>query len=216
MALTRYSYWLAGTFVISFLTLVAGVGAAAALGRQGAAEDWRRWGDVGQTFGVLSAIISSLALIAVVLGARIQHREMQRSSAAGMSMVHLEILKMSIADPQLAAVWPEFRHGLSETENRQYLYANIIYQFQLTSLRLENATDEEVLSCMRYIFRSQAMRDYWAAAAEGRSSLVPGSFEHRFASKIDELCRDINAAVAANSRSARPQSDHLHSVEASA
>ncbi|MEV4350913.1 DUF6082 family protein [Actinoplanes sp. NPDC049596] len=197
----RFSYWLAGTLVVSVLTLVAGVGTAAILGGQGAAEDWSRWGDVGQSFGVLSAMISSLALIAVVLSTRAQNREMQRSSAASLSMLHLEIIKMSIHDAQLAEVWPEFRPGLTEVENRQFLYANIIYQFQLTSLQLAKATDEEVLLHMRYLFRSPAIREYWEASAGARSTLVPGSSEHRFANKIDKLCRDMNAAVASTGRS---------------
>lgn len=119
-------------------------------------------------------------------------------------MLHLEILKMSINDPELAEVWPAFQPGLSVESNRQFLYANIIYQFHWTSLKLNRATDEEVLGSMRYLFTSSLMRSYWVAAERARSSLEPGSPEHAFAKKLNDLCRDYEAAVATADSRRRP------------
>ena len=210
--LRRFGFWTSGTVVLTLLTVLAGVGLAAVLGWRGAAEDWNRWSDVGQTFGVLSSIISGLALVAVVITARVQFRELQRSAAADLSMLHLEILKLSINDPQLAEVWPAFQPNLSVERNRQFLYANIIYQFHWTSLKLNKATDEQVLGSMRYLFTSPLMRKYWAAAERARTSLEPGSPEHQFAKKLDELCRDYDTAVATANRASDPgpPMDHHH------
>ncbi|GIF01498.1 hypothetical protein Ari01nite_89620 [Paractinoplanes rishiriensis] len=105
---------------------------------------------------------------------------------------------MSIDDEELAEVWPAFEPGLSPKENRQLLYANIIYQFQWTSLKLDNADNEAVLRTLEYLFTSQKIRRYWAAAARARESLVPGSPEYLFAKEADRICRDYNA-VASNS-----------------
>lgn len=197
---TRWTLGIAG---LTVLTLLAGVGLAAVLGRGGAPEDWSKWSDVGQTFGALSSIISGLALAVVVVTARIQVHEMQRSAAAELSTLHLEIIKLSINDDELAEVWPELLPGISPKLNRQFLYANIIYQFHWTTLQLEKATDAEVLGSMRYLFTSPLMRQYWGAAERGRTSLAPGSPEQLFAKKLDELCRDYESAVAAAHR--RPQ-----------
>ena len=183
-ASTRFSYWLVVLAAAAVLTLFAGVGVAVLVGREGAPEDWGRWSDVGQTFGVLSSIISALTLIAVVVTARVQFRELRRSAAAELSMLHLEIIKMSINDPKLAEVWPEFRPGLSVETNRQFLYANIIYQFHWTSLKLNNASDDDVFADMRYLFTSPLMRQYWAAAERARSFFEPGSPEFAFAKKL--------------------------------
>jgi hypothetical protein len=94
--------------------------------------------------------------------------------------------------------WPvgDFLEPIPRT-NPGRLYANIIYQFHWTTLRLEKATDDEVLGSMRYLFTNPLMRQYWAAAERGRTSLVPGSPEHLFTKKLDELCRDYDTAVAA-------------------
>ena len=50
------------------------------------------------------------------------HNELRRSAEADLRMLHMELIKMSIADPQLAEVWPEFTPNLSPGQNRQYLY----------------------------------------------------------------------------------------------
>ncbi|MEU4690662.1 DUF6082 family protein [Actinoplanes sp. NPDC023714] len=207
VAAARLIYRLAAIAAAGLLALVAGVGVAAVLGQQAPPGDWSRWSDVGQTFGVLSSIISGLALMAVVMTARVQFRELQRSAAAELSMLHLEILKMSIDDQQLAEVWPAFQPGLSVKRNRQFLYANIIYQFHWTSLNLNKATDDEVLGSMRYLFTSSIMRKYWAAAERGRTSLEPGSSEHAFARKLDEICRDYETAVATAHHDFGPSAD---------
>jgi hypothetical protein len=195
--------WSVGLFVGAVVTLLAGVGVAALLARRGDAAIWSKWSDVGQTFGALSSIISGLALVAVVVTARAQfrelannHSELRRTAQASHGMLHLEILKMSIEDPDLARVWPPFLPNLPASLNRQYLYANVIYQFHWTSMRIGDYTDEEVLASLRYLFTSPLMRDYWRAAEYARTSLSPGSDEYIFAQKVDQVCREYEAVVA--------------------
>jgi hypothetical protein len=215
--------WPVGLCLIVAITLFAGVGVAALWAQQSAAAEWSKWSDVGQTFGALSSIIGGLALVVVVASARVQLREMQhhrkeleqqrhplasshaelrRTAEAHHGMLHLEILRMSIEDPGLAEVWPQFIPGLPTGRNRQYLYANIIYQFHWTSVRVGNYTDEQVMASFRYLFTSPVMRDYWRAAEYARTSLEPGSPEFLFAQKVDEVCREYEAVVASASRTA--------------
>lgn len=208
--------WCVGAGILVIVTLLAGVGIAAILARQGAPADWSRWSDVGQTFGALSSIISGLALVAVVVIARAQYREMQqnrremehqrdslighhmelkRAAAANLGMLHLEILKMSIEDPELADVWPPFEPGLPPDLNRKYLYANAIYQFQFRVMMAGDYNDEQITASLRYLFTSPHMRGYWRAAAFARTTLPPGSQEWAFATRIDEVCREFDVVV---------------------
>jgi len=220
----RLIAWSVGLCFATVVTLLAGVGMAALLARQGGAADWRKWSDVGQTFGVLSSIISGLALVAVIIAARSQsrelerqrhsltnnHLELRRTAETNHGMLHLEILRMSIEDPSLAQVWPQYIPNLPASLNRQYLYANIIYQFHWTSLRVGNYTDEQVIASLRYLFTSQLMRDYWRAAAYARTSLEPGSPEFHFAQRVDEVCREYEAVVASASTMADHGTTQLH------
>jgi hypothetical protein len=219
-AIGRVAAWVSCVAGVAVFTLLAGSGMAVVLSGQGSSEQWSRLSDVGQTFGVLSAMISGLALGAVVVTARIQFREMQRNRsemqrqleflAQNRSELHraaelshldllLKILKMSIDDPMLAAVWPEYEPGLSEERNRQYLYANIIYQFNWASAQMNEYSEEQVLEHMRYLFTSPLMRAYWCAAARARKTLQPGGGEYEFSQKVDELCREYEY-VAANAK----------------
>ncbi|WP_203832735.1 DUF6082 family protein, partial [Actinoplanes lobatus] len=164
------------------LTLAAGVGVAVLLGRQGDAADWAKWSNVGQTFGVLSSIISGLALVVLVGTGRMQFQEMreqrreleqqrhlhvqqgselQRSAEANLGLLHFEIIKLAINDRSLAAVWPEFGPDVSPEKNRQLLYANLIYQLQRISLVVTENSRQEMLEMMRYLFTSPLMREYW-------------------------------------------------------
>ncbi|MEV6850416.1 DUF6082 family protein [Actinoplanes sp. NPDC051411] len=217
-AIGRVAGWSLCIIGITLITLLAGVGVAVVLSGQVASDQWNRLSDVGQTFGALSSIISGLAFAALVVTARIQFRDMQQNRleirqqvefmARSQSELHrtaelhhveilLRILKMSIDDPVLAEVWPEYEPGLSEEKNRQYLYANIIYQFNWASSQMNEFTEDQVLDNMRYLFTSRLMRDYWAATARGRKSLRPGSEEYEFSRHVDEICREFEH-VAAN------------------
>lgn len=202
--------WCVSAGILVIVTLLAGVGVAAILARQGKAADWNRLSDVGQTFGALSSIISGLALVAVVVIARAQYREMQqnrdslaghhtelrRTAAANLGRLHLDLLKMSIEDPELADVWPPFEANLPADLNRQYLYANAIYQFQYRAMMDGEYTDEQIMANLRYLFTSPIMRGYWRAAEFGRSRTLPrGSAEFMFAQKIDEVCREFEVVV---------------------
>lgn len=218
----RVSGWFAGLGIVVIATAAGGVGVAAVLARQGGPGQWETWSDVGQTYGALSSIISSLALVAVVVTARMQFREMQhnraeirrqhdslienhlelqRTARANLGMLHLEILRMSIDDADLGAMWPPFQPGLPHAANRQYLYGNIIYQYQLTALLSGGASEEEILRAMQYLFSSERMREFWRAAAQARASLDPSSEEYMLSRKVDEICRQFDTVVATSAHS---------------
>jgi hypothetical protein len=202
-------------FVIA--SIPAGVGLAAFLASHSAATDWSKLGDVGQTFGALSSIISGLTLAAVVIAAHTQNREtreslrelgeqrrlladnrvaLMRNAAANLGMLHLEILKMGVQDDDLATVWPAFEPGIPADLNRKYLYANAIYQFQFRAVQEGDYTEEQVLSALRYLFTSPLMRAYWHASRFARTSLTVDSDEFRFAQKVDDICREFEAVAA--------------------
>jgi|SRR4051794_4677469 hypothetical protein len=202
-------------FVVA--SIPAGIGLSAFLANRGAAADWNRLSDVGQSFGAISSVISGLTLAAVVIAARAQNREtrdarrelaeqrrllaesqiaLSRNAAANLGMLHLEILKLAVQDDELATVWPPFVPGIPADLNRKYLYANAIYQFQFRAMQEGDYTEEQVLSALRYLFTSPLMRGYWHASRFARTSLTAGSEEFVFAQKVDEICREFEAVAA--------------------
>ncbi|WP_433725969.1 DUF6082 family protein [Actinoplanes sp. CA-051413] len=213
--LSRVATWLAVVCGVVLVTLLAGVGVAAVLARQGASEEWRTWSDVGQTFGVLSSIISSLALLAVVITARQNsaelarqrqflihnHAELRRTSHANLGMLHQNLLKMSIDDEELAAVWPDFDLDLPPSTKRQFLYANLIFSFEVRALQSEIYTEAGIIRMMRHLFSSPVMRAYWRATESGRKYLEPDGAEFSYAQQVDRICAEYEEVVARSGRS---------------
>jgi hypothetical protein len=207
---SRIASWSAIIGGVVVATLLAGVGVAAILARQGGSEEWRTWSDVGQTFGVLSSIISSLALLAVVITARQNrnelehqrqflihnHAELRRTSHANLGMLHQQLLKMSIEDEELAAVWPALDPDASASVNRQLLYANLIYAYHIRALESDNHSDATVVGSMRYLFSNPIMRDYWHAARTARDQLDPKCAEAVFGRQIDKICTEYENVLA--------------------
>ncbi|MEN2420280.1 DUF6082 family protein [Streptomyces rimosus] len=118
--------------------------------------------------------------------------ELHRSAEAGLRRLHMDLLKMSIADPELAEVWPKFAPDLTVKENRQYLYANLIYCHTMLAHKLEMANDREALGHLRYIVTSPAFRGYWESARFMRAEMDPDSHESHFATLVDEALTQVN------------------------
>ncbi|MFE2426058.1 DUF6082 family protein [Streptomyces sp. NPDC059373] len=119
--------------------------------------------------------------------------ELHRSAEAELRGLHMQLLKMSIDDPDLAEVWPPLAPGLSFKRSRQYSYANLIYAHLLLGHSLGTLSDREALGHMRSIAATPVFREYWAAARAMRDELEPGSQEHRFATLVDEAVMQIAA-----------------------
>jgi hypothetical protein len=226
---SRIATWLAIVGGVVVATLLAGVGVAAILARQGGTEEWRTWSDVGQTFGVLSSIISSLALLAVVITARQNraelerqrqflthsHAELRATSHAHLGMLHQQLVNMSIEDEDLAAVWPAIDLDVPAHVNRQFRYANLIYSFQLRAMQSENYSEAAIMESLRYLFSSPVMRAYWHATESGRRQLDPEGSEFVFARRVDRICAEYEIVVARSARSPLhdpTQADHTQSA----
>ncbi|MET9292781.1 DUF6082 family protein [Streptomyces sp. NPDC003077] len=119
--------------------------------------------------------------------------ELHRSAEADLRRLHMQLLKMSIEDPDLAAVWPDYAPGMPFRTNRQYLYANLIYSHLLLVHRLEMMNDREILGHLRYITATPIFRGYWESARTMRDDLDPASHERRFADLVDEALIQADA-----------------------
>jgi uncharacterized membrane protein len=191
--------------------LLAGIGMVALVTSGGSTDTWNRWSNAGQAFGVLTAVLSGLALAALIVTFWLQLQELKaqrielcqqrellsnaqtalhRSAEAELRTLHTDLTKMAIDDTDLAEVWPVLEAGISPARNRQYLYANLILQHAWLMFRVSDYTEAEMRSNLRYLFRSPLFRDFWKASQKVRGGvLVPGTAEYRF----DRIARDVFA-----------------------
>jgi hypothetical protein len=208
--------WVVTFFVLVVAILLAGIGIAAVVARHGTADTWNLWSAVRQSFESINAVFSGLAFFALIVtfwmqlrGLQIQrtelamqrealtrsNAELHRSAEAELRMLHIELTKLSIADPALAEVWPKLRPDLTPEQTRQYLFANLVYQHFRLALQIGQYGDDEILIHLRYVFSSPVMRDFWADSINSRTqSVLPDTEEGRFMQLADHIYRTTDPA----------------------
>jgi len=170
-------------------------------------------GSLGQTFESVNAVFSGLGFIALVITFRLQHAELRlqrqelayqreamnktqvqlrRSAKADIRTCHVELMRLSMDDPDLAAVWPEFQAGLSTSVTKQFTYANLIVQHQRMMFDLGFFTEEDIRAYFHYLFTSAVMRGFWEARMVARHVITrPGSPEWTFELLVDAAYGDM-------------------------
>jgi len=200
--------------VFALLVIGVAIGIAVTASRQATPASWNRWANVGQAFESVNALFSGLAFVALVVTFSIQYQELRmqrlelqmqreamnksngelrRSAEADLRRLHVELIKMSINDPTLAAVWPDLKPDVDHERNRQFLYANLIIQHIRLNVQIGGASESEIRNTIRWLFNSPVIRDYWAAAADVRAQMIVEPTERQFADLADEIYSERGA-----------------------
>lgn len=166
---------------------------------------------------VLGVVISSLIFASMMVTFLMQRHElrlqrteiaMQRetlarsqealrcTAEANLRMLHIELQRMSIDDPDLASVWPPLVPGASHEENRRLIYANLVFQNVRLYMSVGSYPPERIEANLRYLFTSPAMREYWRAATFARSFVTDGTMEADLNRLADGICAEYERVKA--------------------
>jgi hypothetical protein len=105
--------------------------------------------------------------------ARSGHASAERIAEAAVRSQHTALIRLALEDRELAAVWPPYPGSLSDTQNRQFLYANQIISFQAMSYSIGYLTDDEVRSSLGYLFTSAIISEFWRGTRSAREQSSP-------------------------------------------
>ncbi len=191
----------AASLLFVAIILLAGISIAEILAQRSSPTSWAVLGDVGQAFGVLTAVLSAFALAALVITFWMQLQELRTHRAELGSqrnaLAQFILIKMSLEDQSLAAIWPLSYTELSEERRHQYLYINLVLQNIWFQSRIMSLTDAEVESHLRHLFKSPIIREYWHVTRLSRMSLlVQGTAEFRFSQVADEVWQEYESVLA--------------------
>jgi hypothetical protein len=205
----RVIWIISGVSLFVMAAISISLGLVALLSRFGSTEKWQHWALIGETFGALSAMLSGLALVALVITFTLQFRELKtqrtelsqqrealsRTAEANLRMLHMELTKLALNDEVLADVWPAYSE-LSRDRRRQFLYINLILQQVMLEARITHVADAQVEANLRHLLQGPIIREYWAATRAARMSLlVKGSAEHRFSELVDSIWREYDSVI---------------------
>jgi hypothetical protein len=193
-----------GSIVISGW-LVQGVEAA-----NGGTREAARRSAIGEYFGGVSAVFSGLALLLLIVTLLFQQRELKlqrrelalqredlaasrdelrRSAEADMRALHVQLTKMVMDDPALAAVWNDFT-GESARSLRQFLFANLTFSHYILAHSWGSYTDADLLVHARNLLASPVFQNYWARTRAHKSDLSPETPEAHVFRLFDQAFAD--------------------------
>lgn len=161
--------------------------------------NWLQLSDVGQTYGAVSALLSSLALVGIIGSLLFQSRDNQNAREQTTRTLQFELLRMAMEDPSLmtagGAPW-DLDIPSDSSSIRQFIYVQI-----WTSFLGGNYTIGELPeSAVRYIaahelFRSEAGRNYWAAVGQVQIVNSRGRRKEFFHILDDEYKKAISSGI---------------------
>lgn len=144
-------------------------------------RNWPQLSNIGQTYGAVSALLSSIALGGVVLSLLYQARDSKTAREQTTRSLQLELIKMQMEDPALmtasGAPW-----GLAipaeSAPIREFLYIQIWINYLLGTYVMNEISE----ATLRYVianelFRSRAGRYYWEARSQ-KQSMSSGNRRH--------------------------------------
>lgn len=129
---------------LAALALVLASPLALTVFEDGAADrDWRRLSEIGQTYGAVSALLSTLALGGVLVSLLLQRQAARLEREQAQRALHVELMRMAIENPDLQACFGPFGDGLSDVERGQWTYINQVVLLSERAMRRAQGGDAE-------------------------------------------------------------------------
>jgi len=196
---------LAAVVVALFVGMVA-FSPLALTGLEHLRKDWGQLSNIGQTYGAISALISSLALGGVIVSLLYQARDGRTAREQSMRTLHHQLIKMTMEDstfmtasgaPWNLAIPPE------SASIREYLYVHMWVSFWAGNYVMGEMTVPAIRQTAKNeLFNSKAGRTYWTAVGQTLLSTTTGRYNH-FTRILDE---EYQKVVASNIPTAAPVS----------
>ena len=162
-------------------------------------HNWLQLSNIGQTYGAVSALLSSLALGGVVVSLLYQARDNLNAREQTTRTLQHELIKMQLDDPTLmtamGAPW-----GLDipseSTPIREHLYVQMWVSFLAGNYTIGEISESAVRGLAeRELFHSSAGRKYWATAGQLQIANSSGRRKHFFRFLDEEYKKAISTGA---------------------
>jgi hypothetical protein len=202
--------WIVTMIVVTILIILAFIVLSpAVLGLlSGDSSYWTRLGNIGQTYGAASTLISVLALTGVAGSLFFQAREAKANRDQALRSLHLDLMKMAMEDETYARAWGPFFDNGDHQAQRQHMYVNLIIEHWRMMCEFGSMTEEHLRSVAHVVFQGEPGRRFWANGRELRMRSSGSAFERRFHQVLDEEYRKALAEGPAVAVPVRQSGEH--------
>ena len=158
--------------------------------------NWLQLSNIGQTYGAVSALLSSFALVGVAISLLYQSRDNQNAREQTTRNLQFELLRMAMGDPSLmtasGAPW-DLDIPPDSSSIRQFLYVQIWVSFLGGNFTIGELPESAVRHIAAHeLFRSEAGRNYWAAVGQVQIANSSGRRKRFFCILDDEYKEAIS------------------------
>ncbi|BEL06542.1 hypothetical protein Q0Z83_047330 [Actinoplanes sichuanensis] len=159
--------------------------------------DWNRLSDIGQAYGLVSALLSAVTLCLVIL---LQRHQLRHERISVVRDMHLNVVGMALDNPEYCQCWGV---RVTEDDERLFYYTNMIHLLWWYSFEIGDLSEAQVRSYAGGMFDSEVPRDYWRMHGRWRLSGSRGR-RRKFLLMIDEAFRAAEASGPPARRRERP------------
>jgi Family of unknown function (DUF6082) len=162
-------------------------------------HDWSQLSNIGQTFGAVSAVISSLALGGILASLLYQARSTRNAYEQMIRTLQLELIKMELADSSLmtamGAPW-DVNIPSDSKSIRDFLYVQLWVSFWGGNYTIGDLPELAVRHFAAHeLFRGRAGREYWRAVGHLQMTNSKGRLNKFFRILDDEYRKVISSGV---------------------
>ncbi|GAA4679439.1 DUF6082 family protein [Phytohabitans rumicis] len=167
-------------------------------------QDWSRLSEIGEAYGPVSALLATLALVAVSVSLLLQRSQLRHDRLWLQREMTFNLLKVAMDDPAYGQCWGP-RVSPPEVDERFFYYVNLILMVWSHTWENQQVSEDQIRTYARTLFDSEVPRLYWQRFGGLRSNARPQ--ERSFYRIInDEYVKAVTAGPP--SRPFEPPSEH--------
>lgn len=148
---------------------------------------WRRLSQIGQAYGIASVGLSALALCAVAVSTISQVRQSRSLEVRGTRAVHLELLKLAIAEPEYRKVLGVDFSRYGRHEWAQHAYTNLWFMYLQTAYTSQAINESGLRRVLAdELFAGPIGVHYWPIARLAFTSEAASWWDRHFVTLVDD------------------------------
>lgn len=151
--------------------------------------DWKRLNEIGGTYGAVSAVVATVALVGVTVSLVIQNREVREARKNARRAHHVELMRLAMDDPRYMECWGRYLTD-SFTAETQFTYVNLIVAHWYAEYDVGEMTDTLLRATAINVLGSGPGRHYWKTTGPFWRVNYPGKRGQRFHQILEETYQE--------------------------
>jgi hypothetical protein len=154
--------------------------------------NWTVLSNIGQAYGLVSALVSAIALSGVAFSLILQRKQTDIAQLQTLRAMQFELIRMGYENPKLIKIWNMHERPSYMAEHR---YINLWFMYYKASYRIGAFSDSTMSRIAASSFQSERIRQWWLDDRETYAAQANNVADERFALLIDNAYREAVKTV---------------------